>query len=124
MKFSEKLKLCRKDLKITQAKLADMVGVDVRTIRNYEAGRSYPKNRKVYLKLAKIFSKTENFFSSETVLADFPYDDDSSFDQQQIVTEVLSISREFFKNKKVSEVDKKAVFEAVQIAYFENHFNT
>lgn len=39
------LKETRKKLKLTQSKLAELVGVDLKTIQNWESGRTIPKSK-------------------------------------------------------------------------------
>lgn len=57
IKFSENLKLLRKTHKLTQAQLAEYVGVDQRTISAWEKGICEP-NFACIIKLCEIFSET------------------------------------------------------------------
>ena len=54
MRFGEKLCAMRKEKGLTQAELAKLAGVGLRTITNYEKGTTYPQNREVYSVLAQI----------------------------------------------------------------------
>jgi transcriptional regulator with XRE-family HTH domain len=54
MKFGEKLRTLRIQKKLTQHDLAKQVGLGVNTIGNYESGKTYPKTRDVYHRLAAI----------------------------------------------------------------------
>lgn len=48
MKFCDKVKKERREKGLTQQQFADMLGVSLRTITNYEKGESYPKQREIY----------------------------------------------------------------------------
>lgn len=48
MKFCDKVKKERREKGLTQQQFADMLGVSLRTITNYEKGESYPKQREMY----------------------------------------------------------------------------
>ena len=65
MKFGEKLRKYRTEKNFTQAELAKLVGVGVNTIYNYENGKTYPQNRKVYKKLADILGVNPDHLHNE-----------------------------------------------------------
>ena len=65
MRFKDKLRLQRGKKRISQEKLAEIVGVTRGSIANYELGVSYPKNRDVYRKLADFFNVDINYFLTE-----------------------------------------------------------
>ena len=54
MRFGEKLRALRREKGLTQAELAKLAGVGLKTITNYEKGTTYPQNREVYGILARI----------------------------------------------------------------------
>ena len=49
--FGDKIRKLRKEKKMTQQKLGDMVGVSHRTIRSWEVEGRYPKQSSLYQKL-------------------------------------------------------------------------
>ena len=53
--FGDKIRKLRKEKKMTQQKLGDMVGVSHRTIRSWEVEGRYPKQSSLYQKLADAF---------------------------------------------------------------------
>ena len=53
--FGDKIRKLRKEKKMTQQKLGDMVGVSYRTIRSWEVEGRYPKQSSLYQKLADAF---------------------------------------------------------------------
>ncbi len=120
MKFSEKLKTARREHKMTQEDLSKHLGVSVRTVRNYEAGRSYPKNRAIYGKLTEVFGVDRDFFLMEGDVVKFSstgvYSTEDGRSAQQLIDEAKSL----FAGGKLGEADKKAVFDALQEAYFES----
>lgn len=65
MTFGEKLKKARKEKGITQAQLGKLAGININTICNYEKGKTYPQNRKVYSDLAEILGVDVNYLKSE-----------------------------------------------------------
>ena len=46
MRFGEKLRALRKEKGLTQAELAKLAGVGLKTITNYEKGSTYPRTAK------------------------------------------------------------------------------
>ncbi|MBQ1436063.1 MAG: helix-turn-helix transcriptional regulator, partial [Clostridia bacterium] len=66
MAFKDRLKEYRESLGMTQSELAAAAGVTMRTLQNYEAGRSYPKNQAVVMKLCDVFGcEPRQLFSTE-----------------------------------------------------------
>ena len=59
MTFGEKVRRLRKEKGWTQAELAKLSGLSLRTIISYEKGESYPKKRSTYDVLAEIFEKKD-----------------------------------------------------------------
>lgn len=67
MMVGDRLKKLRKDNGMTQQMLADMVGVNVQTIRSYESGK-YEPSRDVERRLEKIFGVRLGWFETDDVL--------------------------------------------------------
>lgn len=65
MKFCDKVKKERREKGLTQQQFADMLGVSLRTITNYEKGESYPKQREIYGKMAEILGVDINYLLTE-----------------------------------------------------------
>src|SRR5574344_1601597 len=57
MKFSEKLQTLRKDKKLSQEQLAEMLDVSRQSVSKWESNQSYPKKDKL-LAICKIFHVT------------------------------------------------------------------
>lgn len=78
MKFSERLSSLRKARNLTQAELAQLVGMTARTIQNYESDTlSTVPNRKVLKKLADALQVDEAAFLNDEIFDEYqaPYDD-------------------------------------------------
>lgn len=65
MTFGEKVRALRKAQNLTQTDLADRLKVSSRTIQSYEAGTSYPKNRKIYNELAALLGCSADYLRVE-----------------------------------------------------------
>ena len=65
MKFHEKIRSLRKQYKYTQQELANLLGVSLRTITNYESGERYPQRRELYSRLGEIFHVDPDYFLTE-----------------------------------------------------------
>ena len=65
MRFGEKLRKYRTEKGLTQAQLAQQVGVGLNTIANYEKGKTYPQNREVYKKLAMVLEVDPDHLHNE-----------------------------------------------------------
>ncbi|MBO4368401.1 MAG: helix-turn-helix transcriptional regulator [Clostridia bacterium] len=66
MQFAEKLREMRKQKGWSQEELAEKLGVSLRTIVNYEKGQTYPRNRKLYDKIAELFGINNDELQTET----------------------------------------------------------
>ena len=67
MKISEKIRLCRKELRYTQQELATIVGVSKRSIAYYEAGQRTPSLYCIKM-LAKVFKVSVTYLLLDSEL--------------------------------------------------------
>lgn len=65
MKFSERLKKCRKEKRWKQREVADAIQVNLRTYQGYEAGRSEPSYAKL-IALADFFDVSLDYLMGRT----------------------------------------------------------
>lgn len=65
MTFGDKIRELRKEKKMTQQKLGDMVGVSHRTIRSWEVEGRYPKQSSLYQKLADALQCRVSYLMNE-----------------------------------------------------------
>ncbi len=118
MKFGEKVRLLRKEKKLSQTKLGKMCGLSLRTIRNYEVDGRYPKQREVYAKLAAALGCEVNFLLSENegfvLQGQQAYGYQGTRDAKELVAGVSAL----FAGGELSESDKDAIMRALQDAYW------
>lgn len=112
MNFGEKIKSLRKKKGVTQKELADFLNLSQRTIVSYETGRSYPKDRTVYEKLAQYFSCSLNYLYMED-------EDENPITDKEEAKRLIHQLGLMFAGGSLSERDKDAVMRAIQEVYWE-----
>jgi transcriptional regulator with XRE-family HTH domain len=65
MRFGEKLRERRTEMGLTQAQLAEMSGLSKRTVIYYEQGKTYPRDRSVYRRLAEVLGIDADYLHNE-----------------------------------------------------------
>lgn len=111
MKFGEKLRILRKEKKINQEKLGELLGVTKRTVQNYEKSDMYPKKKEIYYKLAEIFDVNVNYFLTEDEEAPQLKNDND-------INELTKVICGLFAGGKLPESDMDAAMRAITEAYF------
>ena len=133
MSFGEKIKELRKKNNLSQAELADKIGVTQKTICNYENGTRFPKGQKIINGFADIFD-----VSIDYLLDDNEIDSNKKNIKIEYKDEFISIAKENFgyKGKKeaenllektaaifsggsLSDEDKDAFFQSITELYFD-----
>ena len=102
MEWSKKIKEARKNARITQAELADRIGVHRSTIANYEIGRRKPSLTELK-EIAKILHVEVNYLLEGT--------DVNSED------ELLTRANNVFSDLNISNEDKDAIFRDIMEIY-------
>lgn len=119
MKFGEKLKDLRKEKGINQTALAKEIGVSLRTVISYETGKSYPKKREIYAKIAEYFNIDINYLLTEDeefiTSAEEKYGSRGARQAAELVAEIGGL----FAGGELSEADKDAVMRSLQQAYWD-----
>jgi len=119
MKFGDKLRDLRKEKGLTQTELGKEIGVSLRTIISYETGKSYPKKREIYSKLAKYFNIDINFLLTEDEIfiteAKEKYGSRGAKQAAELVAEIGGL----FAGGELSESDKDAIMRSLQQAYWD-----
>lgn len=105
MKLSEKLRKLRKEKNITQVKMAEVLGVTLRTYKSYELDESRPRYKKIYEDIANFFDVDVNYLIV-----------DDEFSPEFLV----SGCKQLFSGGTLNDSDKKAVFEALKQAYLDS----
>ena len=118
MKFGEKVRKLRKEKKITQQEVADIIGVSRRTYISYEQDGRYPRKREIYTKLAEIFGVDTNYLLMEDEDVFLASERDGKNGKAQADELVAELSG-LFAGGELSEADRDAVMIALQKAYFD-----
>ncbi|MDQ0507633.1 transcriptional regulator, y4mF family [Aedoeadaptatus ivorii] len=119
MRFGDKIKILRTEKGWIQQELADAVGVSVRTIKNYELGDSYPKNRLIYKKLAEIFSVDVNYLLTEDEGFAMPDKSHAGYDDYRALKQASEAVHRVFQSEWIQQKDKDVFLRKVWEWYWE-----
>lgn len=118
MTFGEKLRQYRTQKGLTQAELAKKAGLGLNTITNYEKGKTYPQNRKVYAVLAEILGVNVNDLKNESddfiAQAGEMYGSRGASQAESLIKDAHAL----FAGGELSDTDKDGVMLALQDAYW------
>lgn len=118
LKFADKLIQARKAKNMTQAELAQALGVSTRAVTGYETGGVYPRRRDTYVRLAEVFGTTPDYFSGEEdafiTEAGARYGTRGMKQAAGLVDQVSAL----FAGGELNEDDKDAVLQAIMDAYW------
>ena len=118
MSFGEKIKELRESKNISQTKLGEIIGVDRRTIINYETGKSYPRDVHGYRKIAKWFGVTLDYLMSERdEFLSEAYAKGGVRGKREAEALISEVGL-LFAGGSMTEEDKEAAFNALQEAYW------
>ena len=116
MKFGEKIRTLREKSGLTQAELAELLGVNKRTVIGYEREGRYPRQRAVYQNLADTFhvdylytEKVSFFENAESAYGK------KGRQEAQLLAQELS---ELFIDGELTDEDIDGVMIVMQKAYF------
>ena len=119
MEFGEKIAKLRKEKKLTQKQLAEIVGVTYRSIQNYETNNAVPRKKELYKKLAETLEVDINYLLSdedEFVLeTKEKYGNKGASEAVKLVSQVSGL----FAGGDVDEDTKDEVMKAIQWAYWD-----
>ena len=119
MRFGEKLREARNAAGMTQAELAKVAGLGLKTITNYEKGATYPQNRAVYGRLAAILGVDADYLHNENddfvARAQQEYGPRGRRGAEKLVSELSGL----FAGGDMAEEDMDELMLAIQEAYVE-----
>ena len=120
MKFGEKVKKLRKDMKLNQAELAAKIGVSTRTIAAYEMGTTYPRYMETYEALAAALGVDVNFLRTEDeAFMEYVGQQFGTRGQRQAQA-ILTDARQLFAGGDLSDDDKLAFITEMQQLYLDS----
>lgn len=120
MTFGEKVKTLRTTKKMSQAQLAQELGVALRTVSGWENQNRYPKKRELYQNLADILGCDISFLMSEeesfiTEVSE-QYGSRGAKQAQQILEQAAAM----FAGGELSDEDKTAFMDEIQMLYLDS----
>ena len=118
MTFGEKVKTLRTTKKMSQAQLAQELGVALRTVSGWENQNRYPKKRELYQNLADILGCDISYLMSEEesfiTEASEQYGSRGAKQAQQLTEEVTGL----FAGGEMAQEDMDVMMKAIQDAYW------
>ena len=119
MSFGERVREKRRELGFSQQKLAELAGVSLRTINNYESGDRYPNNLLTVKRLAQALHTTSDcLLDDESALLV----DANARGGVKAVTELQPLLAQvgaLFAGGELSETDKDKVMRAITDMYWQ-----
>lgn len=118
MKFGEKVRKARLAAKYSQKQLAEMTGIALRTIQNYESGERMPKQKETYPLLADALGIEVSSLMDDN--ADFvikateKYGSKGHEQAERLIKEVSGL----YAGGELAEEDMEAMMRAFQEAYW------
>lgn len=113
--FGAKIRSLRLEHGMTQSDLADVVGVSLRSIQNYESNKLLPRDGRIYTRLANYFGvSTDYLFGNVDSPDEFPDHGDTTLEVEQVLQNVGSL----FAGGELSEQDKDEVMRTINDLYW------
>lgn len=120
MDFGEKLKKLRAEHNMKQEELAQMLGVSVRSLSNYENGLRFPKHKETYEKLSHIFQVDYNYLLDEnSAFVNQAYQEYGTQGKDEAFS-LLNNLTALFAGGKLSEDDRDEIMRLLQQAYWQS----
>ncbi len=110
MEFKDKIRLLRRESRLTQRQIAEKIGVTYRTYQNYEAGASAPSGA-VLSKISELFGVSMDMLGDKN-------DNGAKSTENSELDALLCEMQALFSGGKLRDEDKKYVIEALTDAYY------
>lgn len=120
MLFGDKIKELRKVLGLSQSKLAEMTGVTLRSIQNYESNKRYPKDILILNKLALALGTTPNKLMPEEECSILTSLEISALKSKYEISQLVNQLSSLFWDEKLSEEDKDNAVRSIMTAYLDS----
>ena len=111
MVFAERIKKLRKEKKMSQSELAQMVGTDIRQISRYESGKILPYAETI-VKIANVFDVTTDYLLIENAPRK-PF----RFDETELLEHLEEI-------RNLTDEDKKGLYHYINALAAKNKIKT
>lgn len=119
MTFGEKVQRLRKEKGLYQQQLAEMAGVSVRTISNYEISGVYPRTMAIAQNLAKALDTTTTYLLDDVEIYSIEALEKGGKKSENAVESLLINVSAFFAGGDISDDDKDKVMKAINEIYWD-----
>lgn len=128
MSFGDKIRNLREENKYTQSDLASKLGISTRTLYNYEKGKLFPKDIKVFKGLAEIFNVSTDYLMDEIdvkIMSEQESEFLSSakknfgYKGKKEAKQIIEKTTAMFAGGTLSEEDQDKFFESITKVYFD-----
>lgn len=117
MTFGEKIREERRKQNLTQKELADKIGVTNRVITSYETGKSFPRTRDAYKKIADALGINVNYLLSDDEAFVLEARESFGYRGKKGAEKLLSEVTGLFSSGEMAEEDMDELMLAIQEAY-------
>ena len=119
MIFGEKIKAERKKLGLTQIELGERIGVTNRVITSYENGKSFPRTREAYKKIADALNVNVNYLLSDDDAFVMEAKEQFGYRGKKGAEKLLAEVTGLFAGGEMAEEDMDELMLGIQEAYVE-----
>lgn len=119
MTFGEKIKAERKKLGLTQIELGERIGVTNRVITSYENGKSFPRTREAYKKIADALNVNVNYLLSDDDAFVMEAEEQFGYRGKKGAEKLLAEVTGLFAGGEMAEEDMDELMLGIQEAYVE-----
>ena len=120
MTFGEKVKTLRTTKKMSQAQLAQELGVALRTVSGWENQNRYPKKRELYQSLADILGCDISYLMSEEESFITEVSEQYGYRGAKQAQQILEQAAAMFAGGELSDEDKTAFMDEIQMLYLDS----
>ena len=117
MTFGEKIKAERKKLGLTQIELGERIGVTNRVITSYENGKSFPRTREAYKKIADALNVNVNYLLSDDDAFVMEAEEQFGYRGKKGAEKLLAEVTGLFAGGEMAEEDMDELMLGIQEAY-------
>lgn len=119
MTFGEKIREERKKQNLTQKELADKIGVTNRVITSYETGKSFPRTRDAYKRIADALGINVNYLLSDDEAFVLEAKENFGYRGKKGAEKLMSEVTGLFSSGEMAEEDMDELMLAIQEAYID-----